>query len=93
MRTIRRTAQFRKDYKRESKGKFRGSLDVDLAKVVEKLVLDVPLAAKFSDHPLQGEWKDCRDCHVRFDLVLVYRTTGDDGLELLRLGSHSELGL
>jgi len=34
-----------------------------------------------------------RDGHIKPDLVLIYRTTYDQGLDLVRLGSHSELGL
>jgi len=44
-------------------------------------------------HPLAGEWKDFRDCHVRPDLVLIYRKPDNATLDLVRLGSHSELGL
>lgn len=40
-----------------------------------------------------GEWKDHRDCHVKPDLVLIYRKPDDRVLPLVRLGSHSELGL
>ncbi len=40
-----------------------------------------------------GEWSDHRDCHIRPDLVLIYRKPDNDSLELVRLGSHSELGL
>ncbi|MCW5584238.1 MAG: type II toxin-antitoxin system mRNA interferase toxin, RelE/StbE family, partial [Gammaproteobacteria bacterium] len=39
------------------------------------------------------EWADHRDCHIKPDLVLIYRKPDDDTLELVRLGSHSELGL
>jgi mRNA interferase YafQ len=45
------------------------------------------------DHPLAGEWDDFRDCHVRPDLVLIYRKPDAETLELVRLGSHSELSL
>jgi len=41
---------------------------------------------------MTGNWTDFRDCHVRPDLVLIYRKVGDDALQLVRLGSHSELG-
>lgn len=44
------------------------------------------------DHALIGNWKDCRDCHIKPDLVLVYRKPDADTLELIRLGSHSALG-
>ena len=42
---------------------------------------------------LAGEWHDHRDCHIRPDLILIYRKSGDDVLQLVRIGSHSELGL
>jgi mRNA interferase YafQ len=45
------------------------------------------------DHPLSGEWKDFRDCHIKPDLLLIYRKPDKTNLELVRLGSHSELGL
>ncbi|MBZ4219042.1 MAG: type II toxin-antitoxin system YafQ family toxin [Chlorobium sp.] len=33
------------------------------------------------------------DCHIKPGLVLIYRKTDDDVLDLVRLGSHSEPGL
>ncbi len=93
MRTIRRTAKFKRDYKREAKGPHGKTLDVDLMAAVSLLAADSPLPQKFHDHPLAGEWKDHRDCHIRPDLVLIYRVPVADSLELVRLGSHGELSL
>lgn len=93
MRTIERTTQFKRDYKRESKGPHRATLDEDFIAVVKALLADKALGAKYKDHPMSGEWKDCRNCHVRPDLVLLYRKVGMDVLQLVRLGSHSELGI
>ena len=45
------------------------------------------------DHPLTGEWSDHRDCHIRPDLVLIYRKPDDASVELVRPGFHRELGL
>jgi mRNA interferase YafQ len=42
---------------------------------------------------LVGSWKGHRDCHIKPDLILIYRKVGTDALELVRLGSHSELSL
>ena len=61
--------------------------------VVNRLAADTPLSRRMFDHPLSGEWNDHRDCHIRPDLVLIYRKPDDDSLELVRLGSHGELGL
>ena len=93
MRTIERTSQFKKDYKRECKGQHRLTVETDLITVVKQLIADKPLAAKYKDHPLSNNWSDHRDCHIKPDLVLIYRLPDDDTLQLVRLGSHSELGI
>lgn len=93
MRTIKRTTKFKRDYKREAKGLFRTTLDKDLRAVLALLMADQPLSEKYRDHPLSGNWRDHRDCHVRPDLVLIYRKPDAETLELVRLGSHSELSL
>jgi mRNA interferase YafQ len=66
-------------------------LDALLADITDLLAADTPLPPRFRDHPLGGIWDDCRDCHIRPDLVLIYRRPDDDTLQLVRLGSHSEL--
>ena len=54
---------------------------------------DQPLEPRYRDHALSGDWKDHRDCHLKPDLVLIYRKPDDEVLQLVRLGSHSKLGL
>ncbi|MDE2762119.1 MAG: type II toxin-antitoxin system YafQ family toxin [Gemmatimonadota bacterium] len=92
MRTIERTSRFKRDYKRESRGRHRTYLDTILAPVVEALADDRRLEPRHHDHALGGEWGDHRDCHVKPDLLLIYRKSGADILCLVRLGSHAELG-
>ena len=93
MREIVRQSAFKRDYKREKKGKHRGTLDDRLREVLAFLVRDVALPTSFKDHTMGGKWHDCRNCHIKPDLMLLYRKTDDDGLDLVRLGSHSELGI
>lgn len=93
MRTINRTSRFKKDFKREWKGQHRDTLDETLMAAVSLLAADIPLPPKFRDHAMVGEWKDHRDCHIKPDLVLIYRLPDAETLELVRLGSHSELSL
>jgi mRNA interferase YafQ len=93
MQAIKYTNRFKRDYRREKAGKHGRSLDRLLADAVELLAAEQPLPRRYFDYPLSGEWDDCRDCHVRPDLVLIYRKPDKDNLELVRLGSHSELGL
>jgi mRNA interferase YafQ len=93
MRTIERTGQFKRDFKRESKSKHRLTLQTDLTAVVAALANDQALDPRHRDHGLTGDWKDHRDCHIKPDLVLIYRLPDETRIQLVRLGSHSELGL
>jgi mRNA interferase YafQ len=93
MRTIEKTGQFKRDYKREIKGPHRQTLESDFVAILVALANDQLLAEKHRDHALSGDWKDHRDCHVKPDLILIYRKPDEAALQLVRLGSHSELGL
>ena len=92
MRTIKYTTRFKRDYRREKSGRHGKKLDTFLMQAVNMLATDTPLPRRYFDHPLAGEWKDYRDCHIRPDLILIYGKPDDENLELVRLGSHSELG-
>ena len=93
MRTVKYTNRFKRDYRRENSGRHGKALDALLTRTVELLAANAELPRRYVDHALTGEWKDHRDCHIRPDLVLIYRKPDDESLELVRLGSHSELGL
>jgi mRNA interferase YafQ len=58
--------------------------------VISALASDATLEEIYDDHQLTGEWKDCRECHLKDDFLLAYSKEGNN-LHLVRLGSHSEL--
>ncbi|WP_320188743.1 type II toxin-antitoxin system YafQ family toxin (plasmid) [Agrobacterium rosae] len=87
------TSQFKRDYKREKKGRHQKTLDSDLNAVLTALLADHPLEPRHRDHALYNNWAGSRDCHIKPDLVLIYQKPDDTRLVLLRLGSHSELKL
>ncbi len=93
MRQIERTTQFRRDYKKALKKPQSHLWLPVLRTVLEALCQDQPLADKHRDHQLTGNWRDHRDCHIRPNLVLIYRLPDEQVMQLVRLGSHSELGL
>lgn len=73
MRKIEQTGQFKRDYKREAKGLHRQTLASDFMAFITALANDQTLTEKHRDHALTGDWKDHRDCHVKPDLILIYR--------------------
>jgi mRNA interferase YafQ len=91
MRTIDRSTRFNRDYKREKRGQHRATLDVDLIPVLLALADDQPLEPRHRDHELKGDWVGYRDCHIKPDLVLIYKKVDEDILRLARFGSHAEL--
>lgn len=91
MRTIERPGTFKRDYKRVSKGLYRNTIDTLLVPVFKALATDQTLDPRYRDHDLTGDWAGHRECHIKPDLLLIYRLISDDTLILVRLGSHSEL--
>lgn len=88
MRKLVTTTQFRRDAKKH----YMELVSFAWGEVLQKLLTDEELPEKYKDHQLKSNLKDFRDCHIKPDLVLMYRKY-DDILELVRLGSHSDLGL
>lgn len=90
MREIRESGPFKHDIKREAKGQNGKTLAAALRLVLMVLANDELLEPRYA---LTGNWRGCRDSHVKPNLVLIYRKPNAETLELLRLGSHSELRL
>ena len=61
-----------------------------LREVITLLIEGRPLPPRLQDHPLSGEWKHFRDCHIEPDWLLIYKIDGEH-LHLTRTGSHSDL--
>lgn len=78
---------FARDYKRLQK---QGASLRHLEAVIETLAEQQPLAPRHRDHPLKGNWRSYRECHIQPDWLLIYRVVGSE-LQLARTGSHAEL--
>ena len=91
MRKTEWTAAFRRDYKRIRATPRHKDIETLLAEIAGLLADDKPLKEKHRDHLLGGNWKDHRECHLKPDLLLIYKLPNDETLRLVRMGSHSEL--
>ncbi len=82
------TSSFKRDYKKFIK--VYNAEEVD--SVIEKLLNGETLEAKYRDHALTGNYKGCRECHIRPDVLLIYRISEDILLlTAIHLDSHSNL--
>jgi mRNA interferase YafQ len=85
------TRSYKKDFRREGRGKNIDAMATELPIIVALLAMDTPLHEKYEDHPLTGEWEKHCECHIKPDFLLIYLKTLPNELFLVRLGSHSEL--
>ena len=83
------TSMFKKDLKSAKKRGYDLSL---LNSVVDTLATGQPLAEKYKDHILIGNYKGCRECHITPDWLLIYEISENELiLYLTRTGTHSDL--
>ena len=92
-RDVRQTNDFLSDWDRlEASGRH------DMNRLKEAMSIlafnDGPMPPEWKDHQINGKFNDYRECHVKGDLLLIYRIKEDSKVEvlvLMRAGTHSEL--
>ena len=83
------TNKFKNSLKRCAKRGYNKNL---LKEVINMLAKGEQLPAKYNDHKLHGKYKNCRECHVEPDWLLVYKIEDDKLiLTLTNTGTHSDL--
>lgn len=88
MKELQPTTKYRKDLKRY---KNQPQKLAALKDVLSMLQHEQPIPQEYSPHMLQGNYKGCMECHVEGDFLLIWVDPNTDVIELVRLGSHSEL--
>ena len=81
------TAQFERDLRLQER---RGKDLAKLKEVLAALINEEVLAERYRDHPLRGNFKNRRECHVEPDWLLIYKLVGED-IIFERTGRHSDL--
>lgn len=88
MKTLQPTTQYRKDLKRY---KNQPKKLAELKKVLKILEKESPIPREYYPHPLLGNYEGCIECHIQGDFLLIWVDPKTDIIELVRLGTHSEL--
>lgn len=80
-------------FKRDLKSIARRGYPLELLKeVICKLAKGEALPPRYKDHPLRGDYKECNECHITPDWLLVYAISEENLiLTLTRTGTHSDL--
>ena len=86
---IEMSSRFKKDYKLAKKRGYNMEL---LKDVVNLLARGEQLPEKYLDHPLSGDYRGTRECHIAPDWLLIYKKDNKELiLYLMRTGTHSDL--
>jgi mRNA interferase YafQ len=88
MTVLKYTTQFKKDLKRIRHNPKRIA---DVKKVLKFLETTGSIPNEYLPHKLEGVYKDCMECHIDNDLLLIWLDIKNNLVKLIRLGSHSEL--
>lgn len=88
---IKYTNEFKRNYKKIKK---QGKDTEKLKHIVNRLANGLELHEKYKDHMLNDSknYKNCRECHIEPDWLLVYQYVDNQLiLILVATGSHSDL--
>ena len=92
MRTIELANAFKRDYKRIKADPRHAE---DLGPLYEALATllaeEETLPDCYRDHALVGNWQGYRECHLKPDLLVIYRQEDPNILRFACMGSHAEL--
>lgn len=89
---IKTTRDYKRSYKKLIKSGIKSSVLTELDFVINNLARGDKLDVKYADHPLTGDLKGYRECHIKPDLLLFYQIAKNNLiLTLVNLGSHSDL--
>ena len=88
MKKLKASSQYKKDLKR-----YRNNprIIAELMTVLGYLQNEVPIPANYKPHLLRGDYHGCMECHIQNDFLLIWIDPDTDQIDLIRLGSHSEL--
>ena len=88
MKSLKASSQFKKDYKR-----FRNNPKKvkKLFEILNYLKNESAIPEIYRPHLLTGNYAGHMECHIEGDFLLIWFDPDTDQIDLVRLGSHSEL--
>ena len=88
MKTLKPSTQYKKDLKRIRNNPKKAA---ELLKVLHLLEQELEIPEEYKPHMLKGNYHGCMECHIQGDFLLIWIDQLTNEIDLVRLGSHSEL--
>ncbi|MDE6037670.1 MAG: type II toxin-antitoxin system YafQ family toxin [Duncaniella sp.] len=88
MKKLKPSTQYKKDLKRIRNNPKKAA---ELLKVLHLLEYEEEIPEEYKPHPLTGDYSGCMECHIQDDFLLIWIDEETNEIDLVRLGSHSEL--
>lgn len=88
MKKLIQSTQYKKDLKRIRNNPKKAAA---LLEILKRLENEQPIPIENDPHWLNGDYDGCMECHIQGDFLLIWIDPDTDEINLVRLGSHSEL--
>jgi mRNA interferase YafQ len=88
MKTVVRSTQFKKDFKKISRQLDKVEALLSITRMLEN---EHPIPMEYKPHKLTGNYAGFMECHIENDLLLIWIDETTDTIKLVRLGTHHEL--
>lgn len=88
MKKLKPTTKYKKDYKRFRNNPKKVEKLFEILKMLEN---EIPIPSEYDPHMLTGNYAGHMECHIEGDFLLIWFDPDTDQIDLVRLGSHSEL--
>ena len=88
MKKLKPSTQYKKDIKRIRNNPKKAA---ELLKVLTMLERELEIPEEYRPHMLTGDYSGCMECHILGDFLLIWIDPDTDQIDLVRLGTHSEL--
>lgn len=88
MKILRPSTQYKKDLKRIRNNPKKAGALIEVLRLLEN---ELPIPSIYKPHMLTNDYAGCMECHIQGDFLLVWFDQTTNEIDLVRLGSNSEL--
>ncbi len=88
MKNLKPSTQYKKDLKRIRNNPKKAAALLEVLRMLEN---EIPIPQSYRPHMLNHDYAGCMECHIEGDFLLIWFDEETFDIDLVRLGSHSEL--